>query len=250
MLAFGGMSLPPLTAQDHSYSVGGGVMRYRGDVAFSGSRLHPTFFAAYHRNLNPHFSWGVRGYWGRVSADDNADSLFQWRRWNFLSPVMGGEWELTFNFKKFVMDVRRVPRTLYVAWGVGVFYYAPTTVYGGRTYPLAHMPLESERSVRSGISVAIPMGVGFKQMLGERFFVQTAFRAYPTFTDYLDGLHGHFPQWANVSDSLVQRLSNTSVYSDAAVEEKLRGNPQNKDWFFTWTVSLHYVVPRSVCIVF
>lgn len=249
MWAFCGIAVS-VQAQYVAYSVGGGIMRYRGDLSWKGSMVYPTFFAAYHKNMSSHFSWGLRGYWGTLGADDRVDSPTRWRGLNFSSPVMGVEWELVFNFRKFLLDVRSASGTFFTVGGVSAFYYSPVAEYEGRRYPLGGMFLEKDRRLKSGVAIAIPLGVGFKQMLGDRFFIQTTLRAYPTFSDYLDGASGHYPKWMDNPDSQVVSLSNRSIYSPEEVSGKLRANPQNKDWFFTWTVSLYYVVLRSVCVVF
>ena len=239
-----------LWAQSHSYGGGVGVMRYHGDLPMAASPPLPMAFLSYHRNLSDHFSWGARFLYGNLKADDQKKPDWQWRNLNFASPVAAADWEITFNFKRFLLNVRSARGTLFLSGGVSVVYYNPSMTIDGRKYLLQGRWLEEEGKVTAIGTMGFPFGLGYKQMLGERMFVQVGVRAYPLLTDYLDGVKGHFPADLPQRDALTRRLSNPTVYSDEQVSGLLRGNPQNKDWFFTAAVSIYYVVRRTECVTF
>ncbi len=226
------------------------MTRFHGDLDILASGPQPVGFIAYHRSISSHFSWGGRLFYGKVRADDRHSPSWQWRNLNFSSPVAGVDIEVTFNFKRFILDPRSASGTLFLAGGLSGVFYAPVTERDGTVYAIGGWRLEEEGDVRSYPTVGLPFGVGYKQMIGRRWFVQTSVRAYPLLSDYPDGVKGHFLPDLSSRDSLTRILSNPSSYSDQQVEGLLRGNPQNRDWFFTWTLSLHYIRPRDECAGF
>ena len=85
--------------------------------------------------------------------------------------------------------------------------------------------------------IAIPLGVGIKWSLGEKFSLVAEYGVRKTFTDYLDDVGGTYadPQYLNAEDAIAAQLSHQISYQDIDPPTPVNGSaPSNADWQAYW----------------
>lgn len=248
----------PLFAVGQNLEVGVmvGASGYQGDLSpdksiFSTSSLHASFgfFGRLHQNR--FLSYRLNFAYGTVSGDD-ANSVAENRRrrnLSFRSSIL--ELGLLGEFNILGSDKRLSP---YVFGGVALYHFNPQTEIQGRFVELQPLGTEGQGMPNfpnkySKTQFAIPMGVGLKYAINDRFNVGLEFGLRKLFTDYLDDVSGSY---VNFNELLVGNGSLAASLGDRTGEflgtdpvqrttgTTGRGNPDNKDWYFMSGVTLSY----------
>ena len=145
----------------------------------------------------------------------------------------------------------------YVFAGLSVFHFNPQSDYHGNWVDLQPLGTEGQGDGRYGegnyynlYQVSIPMGVGVQFSLNHQHNIGLEFGLRKTFTDYLDDVGGYYPDVDGLmkSNPMAGILSYRSVDTFDGIRPvenpmgQLRGNPNNKDWYFmagvTWSINL------------
>jgi len=225
-----------------------GIANYAGDL--TESNLDPLEFnlaAGFY--LRHHFkrrlALKLHLYRGVLSGNDANASLAGglWKRnLKFRTEVYELGAQLEYDLIKFGTD--NFYSAPYLFFGISVFHFNPRTELDGKTYNL--QKYKTEGVEYSLLQMAIPFGAGFKIKVNDAgsLGVEVGFRK--TFTDYLDDVSGAYPaDIAALTEqrSLQSRLSyrTSEVLPDAPPVPKpgqLRGNPDNKDWYFFFGFTL------------
>lgn len=198
-----------------------------------------------------------------VSGSDaeSKDVIRQNRNLNFQSPIIElsvqGEYYLINDAKKNRYTIsglrsrkKKTKLSIYLLAGVGVFYYNPQEWYDGKWYSVRNYHVEGqgmpgERKQFSNYSVAIPVGIGYREEVSKRFTIGVEFGIRKTFTDYIDGVSGNYydatklthmygPTAAALADPNLGRIDGATM----AGQE--RGNPKYKDTYMFLTINLGY----------
>lgn len=204
-----------LKAQHIEVGVMLGASNYIGDlsnetVVMKETHLSGSFFGRY--NFSPRFA--VKGFvgYGRISGDDKnfgsatrsysgATRAFnQERNLNFYTDIY--EFSLHCEYNLLPNDLKYYsarPFLPYVFAGIGVFNFNPKTKYLGKTIELQPLATEGQGSTTynsfkkySLTTICIPVGVGFRQKIGDDFFLGFEAGLRFTTTNYLDDVGGTY----------------------------------------------------------
>ena len=192
----------------------------------------------YRYNVHSRLSLRVNFMYAKVSADDAASSelVLQQRNLNFSSTIYELAAGVEFNYFPFQLGHDRYRGTAYILAEIGVFRMNPKTNYNGAEIELRPLGTEGQgtslnkKGYYSLTQLCIPIGVGAKLSLGDRFGLNFEIGIRKTFTDYLDdvGSNSYVDADALAAESgpLSAELSNKSgsVFGN-------RGNASTKDWY-------------------
>lgn len=249
-------------AQDNSARFYAGGFYYLGDLAplshaFSLSQYNPGLGVAYTTRLTDMFDLEARFSWGRISGRDS-DAKNEWRRKRNLS-FDSSLYEFTIgtnirlnNWLKF-LDTYGL--NLYYTTGVGVFHFSPKATYQGKLIALQPLATEGQGTALNPgkdkyklTQISIPFGFGIKFRLSDA--IDMGFEITPrwTFTDYLDDVSGEYIPYNDlrqVNGELSATLANRTgellgTGPVITAPGKLRGDPEQNDWYFFMGVYLSY----------
>ncbi|MBC7383999.1 MAG: outer membrane beta-barrel protein [Bacteroidia bacterium] len=193
-----------------------GASNYMGDlsnetIVLKETHLSGAFFGRY--NFSPRFA--VKGFigYGRVSGDDKnfvaakrtyegiADVEFnKMRNLNFYTDIyefsVHAEYNLLPNDLKYYSARPFLP---YVFAGIGVFNFNPKTKFMGKTIELQPLGTEGQGSTNYNsfkkyalTTICIPVGIGFRQKIGDDFFLGFEAGLRFTTTNYMDDVGGKY----------------------------------------------------------
>lgn len=162
----------------------------------------------------------------------------------FLREKMSGIYKIS-NFKK----KRSRKTTAYLLAGAGVFFYSPSAEsWNGKRYRLRKMHTEGQGlpggpKQYSNFSICIPVGIGFKYLIDRRWSIGAEVALRKTFTDYIDDVSNKYVDPVILSaekGATAATMSNRSENPETYLNNtgKLRGNPNTKDWYFFYGVTL------------
>ncbi len=153
----------------------------------------------------------------------------------------------------------------YLLAGVGFFSYNPQAKYNGKWIDLQPLSTEGQGFTISNNPVpkpyklkqmSIPVGLGVRYELGSAFNVRAEFVYRILNTDYLDDISTTYidPSLFAQNGLTGNRLSNALLLNDRkweldptaiTVEGDQRGNPNNKDSYFSFNVKIGYIIGRE-----
>ena len=246
------------TAQD--YDLGGfvGASFYNGELypgldngfgnAFRGFRPAIGGLARY--NFNPRLS--VRGslYLGYLAGYDaygNKGTLREVRNLSFHSPLVELSAVGEFNLMKYVAGSRSYTFAPYLFAGVGAFYFEPKTWLDDKRYKLRPLATEPGKSY-SPVSIAIPVGLGFKYNIKNDWTLGFEMGWRKIFTDYLDDVSTVYPPSSytvNDQSPIADRLANRTGRTVSA--QYRRGNPGADDSYYIVGFSLYKTIRKYGC---
>lgn len=237
-----------------------GISNYFGDLNSHTSLeyMGPAagLFARY--NMGERFALKGGFNYGRVSfADEGSPDPFQQsRNLSFRSNIMELTAQLEINFFRY--DKRREDRrfTPYLLGGISGFFYNPKAVLNGETYVL--QPIGTEGQNNPGekkylrMSIAIPVGGGFKYNFHPAWTIGVELGVRKTFTDYLDDVSGTYPEQVisfQTPTSIAEALSDRSgeVGEPIGRPGKQRGLSPKKDDYMFFGITLSYTVLKIRC---
>jgi hypothetical protein len=235
------LSLPSVgqKSSQTDFEVGptGGVSWYNGDLNprryFDRQYMHEAYGLSVRRNINQRFAFRGQFMMGTLSADDAlATDPFQvTRNLNFSTPIYEVSGVIEFNFLTFDALITKYRFSPYSFFGLGGFYFNPTTQIEGNIYEL--QPLATEGKSYSRFNVSIPFGMGVKLALTDRLIVSADWGMRKTFSDYIDDVSGTYPLAGEI-DGLAEDISDRSLKQsgpDGTNWGTQRGDQVYKDWY-------------------
>lgn len=239
-----------------------GTSYYIGDLNENHFELaQPAIGLIYRNNLNRRFTLKASAWTGEIRGNDkinNVDTSKIRRNLHFRSPIMELSGQVEFNFFEYETGSKRYPFSPFIFTGISFYKHNPQARrwntenpfdrdgYGSSNEWIELQPLgtEGQNSVHypgkdpySLTQIAIPLGVGIKWSLGEKFSLVAEYGMRKTFTDYLDDVGGTYadPQYLNAEDQIAAQLSHQISYQ--GVEPPIPANgtaPSNADWLAYW----------------
>lgn len=138
----------------------------------------------------------------------------------------------------------------YVFAGAGLFYFNPQGEYNGKWVNLKPLSTEGQglyptRKVYSNVQFTIPIGIGFKYTIDQRWGIGIEYGFRTTFTDYIDDVSQTYVDYDLLGEKkghLAQLLSDKSVnkYPEITAAGQQRGNPNNTDAYMFTIISVNY----------
>ncbi len=253
-----------------------GASNYLGDLSNETMVLKETRPAAalYGRyNLSPR--WAIKGFgaYGSVSGNDKnfasekrtynniPDVEFnRLRNLKFTSDIYEFSVQMELNLIKNDLKSNSTrPFIPYLFGGIGVFNFNPKTKLGDQTFELQPLGTEGQGSTTYNelkkyalTAISVPIGVGFRQKIGDSFFLGMEGGIRFTNTNYLDDVGGNY-----ADPSIVQGASGDAarLLADRSWEVLPAGSPSpfldgmarsdrrimKTDAYFMFGITLSYV---------
>jgi hypothetical protein len=256
--------------QEGEFGVGIGAAHYFGDLNTRARLNRPKIAAGifFRKNFGNYIAARVVANFAQLGYSDiynTHNEFMHLRNLSFNTNV----WELSlrgdFNFFRFLPGDPDFNFTPYVSLGVGVFSYDPYAYLQGQKYLLRPLGTEGQgsslypdRKPYGSMALCIPIGVGFKYALNDRFNIGLEITHRFTSTDYLDDVSktyvdpAVFPPLPDGSPSPAFLLSDRSyeLGTPIGIKGRERGIDTNKDQFVTamiyFTVNLQsYKCPTA-----
>jgi len=229
-------------AQEWQAEIMAGVSGYNGDLTqqrISIKQLRPSvnFNLKYNSGDYVNFRFGIA--YGRIGADDknNSSQLLKNRNLNFKSDII----ELNLIAELSVFDPETYVSSPYIFGGVGVFYFNPFTYDNNNKKTYLH-PLSTEgeglkefpdRKKYSLIQACIPMGIGWKMPLNDKWDISYEFGYRLTFTDYIDDVSKNYVDLGVLSSEKGPKSAELSYRQTTPLTgADVRGNPSIKDIYY------------------
>lgn len=243
-------------AQSFTLDLQAGFSGYQGDLQakrFSMEKSHPAVSAGASWLVTPRIALRASGTLTRVEGSDRASdgTLRNPRNLHFKSRIL--EAQLSGAYFLFPSGERNW--SPYIFAGLAAFHFNPYTyTFSGDKVFLQPLGTEGQNLVSypdvkeyKNIQLAVPFGFGVMFPITDRVQLGAEFGLRKLFTDYLDDVSGVYADstiLANNRSPLAAQmayrgneLSGNPPYPAAGSQ---RGNPANKDWYYTTTIRLSY----------
>lgn len=175
-----------------------GAAHYFGDLNPNSKLNRPKIAAGifYRKMVNEYVAVRLSANFAQVGYSDIYETKNEFRRRRNLS-FNSNIWELMlqgdFNFFKFNPTNPNERFTPYLTFGVGVFSFNPYAYLGDKKYFLQPLGTEGQSSAAnsnlkpySTTAIAIPVGLGIKYSINEKFNINFEVAHRFTTTDYID----------------------------------------------------------------
>ena len=243
------------------FNVSGGLMNYSGDLqqkSFTFKQSHSMYGIGATYQFWNNLSLTATYTHGEISADDKYGSPSHIpRNLNFFSNVSEGSVVLEASLFDVPGNAKFTP---YVFEGLSVFHINPYTFdpSGNKVYlqPLGTegqgLPQYPDKKPYKLLQVAIPIGIGVKYAISNNLMIGAEVCFRKAFTDYLDDVSG--PVYADTAvirasrGALAAKLSfrgdelNPPYHFNSTI---IRGNPVNKDWFYSCLIKFSFSFDRG-----
>ncbi len=260
------LGISDLVAQrTHAVSGGIGTIYYYGDLTdrFKSAELKPAASLMYHRYIQQQLSLRVGLMYGQIGAEDwKADSESRRaRNLHFRSPIFEVSAVMVYEiFKDKHFGNAWVARpfiTPYLFAGVSMFHFNPQARYNGSWIDLQPLGTEGQQLPSSGtgpysrVQVAIPGGLGLSLRIADYAGINMELGYRLTRTDYLDDVSTDYPDLNELAEynptaaELSYRPYKGVSYEDYINEYgSVRGNPDAKDGYFFFNLSVVYYLSK------
>jgi len=235
------------SAQLVELGIGAGVGNYFGDLASYPvvTESKPTGSLFVRLNLSSTWAWTNQFSYIQISGDDRNYAVNAPRGLSFTTNISEFSSLMEFNYLKFGPGVLDEKSTGFVYAGLAAAMFTPKAKIGDTWYELRDY--QTEGVVYSKQLIAIPFGIGFKAIFHRNMTLEWQLGFRKTFTDYLDDVSTVYPDM----DKVVADKGLISLYlTDRTAEGNggiplnksgyKRGNPDNRDWYMTSTISFVY----------
>lgn len=257
LLNFLFIHLAGITQAPVELHVFGGISNYQGDLQpkiISTASLGQSLALNLKAGLSEKFFLRAGLGFSKVSADDkNNPPDLRPRNLSFNSNIEDAH--LAIEYRIFSQEELAI--TPYVFAGIGAFRFNPYAFYGDKNEKVYLQPLGTEgqglpeypeRQVYKLTQVYVPFGAGLLWRATGKIMVGIEMKLNKTFTDYLDDA-----STTTVSEALLRRDRGPVAVAMAfrrgelngapyPVNPSIRGNPDNKDWFYQVGLTFGYLL--------
>lgn len=229
-------------AQVMEIGICGGLSYYIGDINpekhFLQNELGVGFQVRYYQNSR----WAFRFQYTdlNVKSSDEVTDYRPERKLNFKTEINDFSLMVEFNFFDYWTGSQRNFISPYLFAGISVFHFNPKSFDGTELHKL-----KTEGVDYSLWSYSVPFGIGAKYSIGKRIGLTLEWRIHKTFTDYIDDVHGTYPEKPAILNGI-----NYSDPTDNYEPGMQRGDNLNKpfgDWFsfLSLSVSYRFTLPKN-----
>ena len=270
VLLIGAVSYNSANAQRNEYVQQGefgitvGAAHYFGDLntRIGVNRPKPALGVFFRKNFGNYIAARLTAHYAQLGYSDSysKNEYQKTRNLSFNSNI----WELTlqgdFNFFKFIPGDANYAFTPYVSLGFGAFTYDPYAYLNGEKQFLRPLGTEGQvlgyngRKPYSTMAFCIPIGVGVKYNISDRFNISFEIGHRLTSTDYLDDVSTtYIGRDRFVAGSIEQQLQDRSyeiLGKDVAplgIEGRQRGWSKQKDQYVIAEVGLSFNISSYKC---
>ncbi|MBC7935402.1 MAG: outer membrane beta-barrel protein [Rhizobacter sp.] len=235
-----------------------GVANYSGDLQgkrLSFSNAGPALGLGLSYNISQKLALrGAASYFKLSGSDASADvdkTDLSFRNLSFKSTVWEAQLALEYTF----LDLEERSISPYVFGGIAAFHFNPYAKdFAGNKVFLRSLGTEGQglstypdKALYKNNQFVIPFGGGFKFALNDRTQIGIELGLRKLFTDYLDDVSGTYADSAVLAaargpQAAAFAFRGREVNATAAypLEGQIRGNPKNKDWYYSTGIKLSY----------
>ena len=239
---------------DFSYSIGGGIMYYSGDLSDSKSLPQLEILRAYGKIdasmlLVDRLDLSLRYMHGSIEGNDALSDKRTniSRNQTFFSPIY--EFILMIRVRAFSVRKQRLINPFATA-GIGYFWFNPKAKLDGKVYELQPLGTEGQFIPNGGYpapyklsSGASAFGLGVFIRLSDQFSIRVEGISQLTMTDYLDDTSNNYPDssaLAATPNGAIAVLFSSRRPGGFPNEGRSRGNPTRNDAIITFGLSVVY----------
>ena len=251
--------------QKGEFGITAGLAHYFGDLntRASVSRPKPALGIFFRKQFGNYVGLRLSAHYAQVGYSDvySSNEYQKTRNLSFNSNIWEVSLQGDFNFFKFIPTDPDYAFTPYITLGIGVFTYDPYAYTNGRKEFLRPLGTEGQRIGYKGrkpystLAMCIPLGIGFKYNLSEKFNFSFELAHRFTSTDYLDDVSTNYID-PNLYSSYFSgtKLSNALLLNDRQYEISpshitnngdQRGNSKNNDAYFTFNLKISLLFGRE-----
>lgn len=241
---------------------------YLGDLNpykhFNNTNLAGTFLYRDKIANNDQLTYRIHIGYGTVEAYDSesSDPALVNRNLNFKSRILEIGPLLEINFLPYEIGSAKLPFTPYMMIGLTYFKMNPMGQYNDDWVELQSLGTEGEGTEYSDHKLyklnqlSIPIGLGLKFNMTERWAFGLEYGIRKTFTDYLDDVSGNYvnPVLLSATNGTLsaqmsdQSLNNEGSLANVNGQSVSRGNPNTKDWYVFAGITLSYrLIKYTTC---
>lgn len=248
--------------QKGEFGITAGLAHYFGDLntRASISRPKPAVGAFFRKQFGNYVGVRLSAHYAQLGYSDiySKNDYQKIRNLSFNTNI----WEVAiqgdFNFFKFLPNDPDYSFTPYITLGVGVFTYDPYAYTNGQKEFLRPLGTEGQligykgRKPYNTLALCIPLGVGIKYNLSEKFNFSIEVAHRFTGTDYLDDVSTTFIGAGNFTPlSTAALLQDRSVeikpLNPLGVEGRQRGWSKQKDQYIIAEIGITYNISTYRC---
>ncbi|WP_075349048.1 type IX secretion system protein PorG [Algoriphagus marinus] len=224
-----------LKAQEYELGGGIGVAAYSGDIIrkIDLGQLGPQVTLFGKRNFDNVWTLRVGISSGILQAADSIkpiDRLARVRDARFRGGIIEGSAVMEFNFLDFLRTGSEFRFSPYAFFGIGYSFFTAK----GNTFTF-------NKSTKYSLGTfTLPFGGGVKYRLNDRWTLASEIGFRPTLTDYLDKIDSKQPP--------IPRFVNPS--NQAEPYGINFGNPNDKDWYYFFGVTISYTFATTRCYAY
>jgi len=220
-----------------------GASYYLGDINpgkhFDQSLFSTGIVARY--NKDDRWAFRLSLLLGNVQASDSYRHAVENRYLAFTSKITEFSGVVEFNFFPYETGNAKNKYTPYIFAGIGFFFFEPKiSDYKLRDYGTEGQNIGYEgRTPYEQRGLSIPFGIGFKYSLTKKIGLGIEWGMRKTFTDYIDDVSTTYYLDASsyTNPDLFVILSDPSLLHQPNMA---RGNPETKDWYNFYGITLTY----------
>lgn len=248
--------------QKGEFGITAGLAHYFGDLntRASISRPKPALGIFFRKQFGNYVGLRLSAHYAQVGYSDvySSNEYQKTRNLSFNSNIWEVALQGDFNFFKFIPTDPDYAFTPYITLGIGMFTYDPYAYTNGRKEFLRPLGTEGQligykgRKPYSTLAMCIPLGIGFKYNLSEKFNFSFELAHRFTSTDYLDdvsttyvGVNKFLPL------STASLLQDRSIEIDAdnplGVEGRQRGWSKQRDQYIIAEIGLTFNISTYRC---
>ena len=248
--------------QKGEFGITAGLAHYFGDLntRASISRPKPALGIFFRKQFGNYVGLRLSAHYAQVGYSDtySSNEYQKTRNLSFNSNIWEVALQGDFNFFKFIPTNPDYAFTPYITLGIGMFTYDPYAYTNGRKEFLRPLGTEGQligyngRKPYNTLAMCIPLGIGFKYNLSEKFNFSFELAHRFTSTDYLDdvsttyvGVNKFLPL------STASLLQDRSVEIDAdnplGVEGRQRGWSKQRDQYIIAEIGITFNISTYRC---
>lgn len=240
-----------------------GGSSYLGDLnpSYNFSQTRPAFGAFYKYSIGPYIAFKGGLNYAKIQFKDelnNDDAVFPVNRnLSFRSNIFEITGNAEFNFFRYIPGSKTYFATPYLTLGFAATFFNPQAEYDGEWYDLRDLGTEGQqhdaftaRTPYKKVVPTIPVGIGFKYWLQDRwnFGFEASYRF--AFTDYLDDVSTTY-----VNSNVLGNASVTAALADRSIEigDKIgeagrqRGDSVSNDAYIFMGIFVTYTIFEGNC---
>jgi len=247
LLLQAGQSLFAQSPQTLEIGPHGGITTYIGDINTwkMFDQFDYEFGGVVRYNYDSRWSFRLDYTYETIKGNDSVVGWRPERNLGFKTKIHDLSLIAEFNFLEYYTGHPSTSISPYLFGGISVLMFDPhpnTGVLALDTLSLA--PMMTEANQYSRFAVSVPFGFGCKFSLSKHLATTFEWRMHWTSTDYLDDIHGVYPE--DDQHATVMGYDFTDP-SGTFHQGQQRGNSQSNDWFGSLNVSLtwKFEIPKK-----